>query len=168
MSEKEPLKLKVLLDKLYSLDLENDLDINTAEINKEMVEQPAQFAWYGVLWKLAGKKASQLKKTITKFKAELELKIREQANESKIKVTESAVEAMVESNETLEKYNDDYIQAKLEEGLLEIGKDAFIQRKDMLVSISSNMRQEIDDDIKVMKESVREQLQRKRKQAESK
>ena len=155
---RDKLVLQVTLDKPYTLHLDDDLGIDRANINNELAGQPAQFAWYATLYEMARNKSNLLKQKIDEFAAKLDQSIRAANAAAGAKTTEGGISAMIASDETMSKLQKQFVDSKREEGLLYVAKEAFEQRKDMLISIASNMRQEWDTDLKISKDKVRERL----------
>ena len=155
---KDKLVLQVTLDKAHTLHLDDDLGIDRAGINDELANQPAKFAWYATLYEMARNKSNLLKQKIDEFAAKLDQSIRAANAAAGAKTTEGGISAMIASDETMAKLQRQYLDSKKEEGLLYVAKEAFEQRKDMLISIASNMRQEWDTDLKISKDRVRERL----------
>lgn len=158
---KEELVLQVKIkegQQPQKLDLNVDLDINRENINAEMTNQPSMFAWYAVLHELAKAKSVEMKRKEKAFRAELDKKIRSKAKEDEVKLTETAIDSIITTSPDFINIQKLCNNADLEAGLLNVARQAFEQRKDMLISISSNMRNEVDTDIKVLKESVRKKM----------
>lgn len=150
------LKFTVKLDKTHTLDLDKDLGIDRTGINDVLGEQPALFAWYATLHELAKNKSNRLKSEMEVFRAVLDLTIRKRGGD--IKLTEASISALIVSDPDYIEKDNIYTEAKKDEGMLMVAKQAFEQRKDMLVSIASNMRSEIDSELKINKEAVKIKL----------
>lgn len=172
MISRKELQFQVQLDKLHALDLDKDLSVDRTKINDEMGEQPGMFAWYAVLSELARHKAKtcrrQLKSKEGGLKtlyAELSLKTRQSAVEQNIKTTEGSIDSVVRTLEPYKKAEREYdleeqkcIDVERDAALLYVAKEAFEERLDMLISIGANMRKEGDDDLKILKDKVREKI----------
>lgn len=152
--------LNVTLDKSYTLNLDDDLNIDRAGINDALANQPALFAWYATLYEMARNNSAVLNSQIDAYQAELDQYYRMEATKEGIKITEGSIKAKIDSNENMCKLIDDYNNSKRQEGMLYAAKAAFEQRKDMLISIASNMRQEWDTELKINKDKVREVLRK--------
>jgi hypothetical protein len=148
------LKIAVKLDKDYDFDLGKDLDIKTTQINEMLIGQPSMFAWYGVLAALAKSKANKKYSQLKQLQASKYLYYRDQLG----KATEATVDAAIKSDEAYIKLESEYQQSEYEAQVLLIAREAFEQRKDMLISLSSNMRAEMDDDLAILKDKVRDKI----------
>ena len=152
--EQEELLFTVKLgDKVHNLDLNKDLAIDKHSINRELARQPALYAWYATLHEIAKDKTALCKHKLETFEASLEMQIRQMDNPP-VKLTADTVSAMVKDNVERRRMVEEYMAAKKAEGLLQVGKASFDQRKDMLISVASNMRNELDDDLKILKEKA--------------
>lgn len=153
------LKIQVILSgKKYDLDLERDLEINSTKINSELAEQPSKYAWYGVLSEFARATSTELKQKLDTLWSELYLAVRKQAVEEGLKLTEETVSSMVRTDKRYQELEQQYLEAKKQEQLLLVARQAFEHRKDMLISLASNLRAEADLDLKVLKEKVSEKM----------
>lgn len=159
---REELKINVLIDKPYVMDLNEDLSISKERINDELSKQPAMFAWYATLYELARSKTLKLKQSLDTIEAELNLEVRTETSKIKsedsryanLKLTETTIESIVRTNEKFKLAEDNYLTAKKDEGMLLVAKVAFEQRKDMLISLASNMRSELDGELSILKNNA--------------
>jgi hypothetical protein len=151
----EDLKFTVKLDKKYPVDLSTDLDINQGDINQELTDQPALFAWHGVLAELAKHSATQAKNAMEVHGALLDKMIREQAEK---KPSEDQIKSMIRLTPSYKEKEQLYFEAKKNEGILGIAKEAFVQRSSMLISISANLRGESDTDLAINKKAVADKI----------
>ena len=158
--EKPELILEVKLNRQHTLDLNVDLDINREEINTELSEQPSKFAWYATLYELAKAKVVDLKSRLETLESELNKEIREKALDGGRKITVDSVRAEVITSRKFKALTEVYNNALREQGLLMVAKQAFEQRKDMLISIASNMRNEFDLDLKVLKGKAAKRMEK--------
>lgn len=151
---KEELQITVKLgDKIHELNLNADLEIDKTIMNKELAKQPALFAWYATLYEIAKDKTAHLKHKIETFEASLELEIRQMASPP-VKLTVDSIKAIIRDDKVHRRMAEELLHAKKSEGMLQVAKASFDQRKDMLISLSSNMRAEMDDDIKILKQTA--------------
>lgn len=156
--DREKLTINVNLDRVYALSLDDDLGIDRAKINDELAEQPSKYAWYATLYEMARNKANICKSQIDTYQAELDRYYREEAAKAGTKITEAGIKAKIDSNDRMNELIDNFNDALKEQGLLFVAVNAFVQRKDMLISIASNMRQEWDSDLRINKEAVRAKI----------
>lgn len=140
-----------------TVDLVDDLKIDSANINEAFCEQPAKFAWWATVAVQAKalvdhKKAEierqedYLKKTLV---GELDAEARADLELNGEKITESKVTngiyvhpKYLEEQQKLYNLKDELLDLTSQWTTLDIAKEAMNQRKDMLISLGANMRAE--------------------------
>jgi len=160
---RDELKMSIKLDKVHKVDLELDLEIDKTKLNDELAGQPSMYAWYATLCEMSRNKVLYLKNALEIMEAELDQQIRRDWDSDEGKMTEAGVAAKIKLNKKHQALVDSYLDAQLSQGKLMVAKVSFEQRKDMLISISANMRGETDLELKVNKEKVASQLSKMRK-----
>lgn len=136
--------------------LASELSIDRKNINDNMARQPSQYAWFAVLHALANDAYERLKAEKKSLYAEKDNKIRARAAKNGDKTTENGIAQAIELDPDYVDLSNRILEAKLNVDLLQSALIAFQQRKDMLVSIASNMRAEMDTDLTVMKEKAKD------------
>ena len=139
------------------LDLVEELKFTAENLNQAYIEQPAKFAYWSAQvnkskFMLEKKKLeleqldSYLKKTLM---GELDQEVRENMAMEGERVTEARVTARVYIHprylETVRRVNQlqkELVELQYQTDTLYTAKDAFIQRKDMIISLGANLRQE--------------------------
>jgi hypothetical protein len=129
--------VKVLLDPGEDLRVGND-------ISKAMAEQPALFAFYGVLAEEAEAKAKKLKYQIHCKEEDLDKHFRERAIKHEERLTEQALKNRINRHSDMRTLYEQYLTAKRTAGLLVVLKEAFRQRAEILRSIGANKRIEVE------------------------
>ena len=153
--------------KTRNFDFNKELAINhenPSEFNREMAQQPAKYAWMGILYSLAVKQHGDAKSALKTKYAQLDKKHRKRREEEGVKITESLIEADIERDK---EYTDSVVkvlEAELNMNIMRVATDAFEQRKDMLISIGSNLRHEMNQDINIKKAEVRERIRSRKEQ----
>lgn len=140
-----------------TVDLAEDLAIDTMDINKAFCEQPAKYAWWATVAAqakaLVERKKSEveklddyLKKTLV---GELDSEVRMTLEMNGEKVTETKVTNGIfahpkykSSQKELYALKDELLELQQRYAVLDIAKDAMNQRKDMLISLGAQLRQE--------------------------
>ena len=143
----------------YHATLEDDIEIDQNDLNTEFMNQPKKFAWWAVLSELAKDKSATLKNQLGRLYAKLDHQVRTEAQNGKVKLTEKMVENTVTDKA---EYNDllaELTKARNEHGMLSAGREAFVQRKEMLISLGANYRMEGNQDPIVAQEKVRTKAQ---------
>jgi len=145
--------MKVILEgKEFDLSYEEQLKCSEETINEDLKNQPSLFAWYAVLQELAEAKESQAKVELEVVDASLDAKFRNELKDAK--ATETIIRNKVILDDLhLEKLNE-LNQAKKEVGILRAIVAAFSHRKDILISLASNMRVSADPELWIKKKEV--------------
>lgn len=116
--------------KIITPNLQEELTVDEAGINDQLANQPALFAFYAVLY-------AQAKQEIEKYEALYISTLREHYSDKGVKISETRLKAELALDES-------YNTLKEKELVLKEVKEAFQQRKDMLISLASNLRAEGD------------------------
>lgn len=153
------LEFTIKIDSDVKLDLSEDLLINVADITESYIDQPAKYAYWATLASKARSKANKLKSKIDKeqdylkttLTGKLDSKARQQLEIDGEKITETKVTAWIQSSreyteqkELIYELQDKYLEADEQARLLEVGRDTMMQRKDMLISLGAQLRNELD------------------------
>jgi len=147
----------------YEGALDEEIMIDSADLDSEFVEQARKFAWWAMLSELAKDKQAVIKNELDQLYARLDHKVRSEAaaatdptgKSAPVKLTEKMVENSVITDPTYQKLMKQYLEAKKEYGLLSAGRDAFAQRKEMLISLGANYRMQSMDHPAVTAEKAR-------------
>lgn len=118
--------------------------INDDDLIKELKEQPSLYFYYSALWSRAAKKRRTQKMQLKEVEARLGKVLRERvrADDIKAKVSERMLDDYLAEQEEYKQILRDYTQAEYVESLLEVAKDAFKQRGQLLVELSRSNRDE--------------------------
>ena len=156
---------------INQMNLAEDLVINTADINESFCDQPSKYAWWATVAAqskaLLEKKKSEvtkmddyLKKTLI---GELDSEVRMSLEMNGEKITEAKVlnsiythKKYLETQENLYALKDELNELQHNYNILEIAKDSFNQRKDMLISLGAQLRAEGDNISLSIKNSANE------------
>jgi len=141
--------------------LNQDIQINPADLDTEFKDQALKFIYWATLSELAKDLANRKKYELDMFYARLDHSIRQNAVVNNIKLTEKMVENTVVTNEEYQKAMKEYNEARKQAGILQVAKEAFNQRKDMLVSLGANYRAEGSADPILLKEAAKQKLANK-------
>jgi len=154
------LQVVIKLDKAkkYVADLEDALSINPEKINDELARQPTLYAHWGMLHVMATGRKDAYKRKMDEKAAQVSLEFR-RANQGK-RVTEKEIENELLINRDYGPAQDDYYSAKTDEDALKVAREAFHQRKDMLVTLATNLRRELDIDLDRKTEKLLSRQQR--------
>jgi len=156
MTEKDLMIITVKLNKDYEFNLSTELKIDKVNLNEELMKHPSKVAWFSVLYSLAVEKRDTIGTELDVVYAELDKDIRKDPKKYGImeKVTEGAIVNTINSNEIYLTKKKEMIEAKRDSDVLGSAVRAFEHRKDMLVSLCANMRQEFGADNLSIKQQI--------------
>lgn len=139
------------------IDLAEDLRINSVDINKDFCEQPAKFAYWATVAVQAqalvdrkkmevDKQDDYIRKTLV---GELDAEVRQEMEMNGEKATETKVtnriyihERYKEEVAKLYDLKEELLELQQKSALLNVAKDAMVQRKDALISLGAQLRLE--------------------------
>jgi len=133
-----------------------DITINEGDLNKEFIEQPSKFLKYAVTEAQAQALVLKAKFILETTEAEVASTIREDYRRRDLKLTEKQLESEVLKNSKYQHVMKEYLKAKEQADILRAARDAFTQRKDMLVQLGLARRQESEHSTMAIKEKVKE------------
>ena len=161
--------VKTSKDEIQKLNLANDLKINIANINTEFCEQPAIYAYWATLAAQAKTIYESVKLRVTEKEdyikkslvGELDVEVRMHLESNGERITESKVANAIyvhpkylEEQAQLYKLKQELQQAQAQLTTLEIAKESMNQRKDMLISLGAQLRQEYGNTDITLKEKA--------------
>jgi hypothetical protein len=136
--------------------LVDDLAIDGADINGEFMNQSELFAWWATVSELAKDKVNRIKFQLDRIYALKDHAVRLELTANKAKITEKVVENAVISSKEYQECMLELLESKKQYGLLQVGKEALTQRKDMLISLGANMRTEGGGNLHILKEAAKQ------------
>lgn len=163
---------------MSNVDLGEDLHIDMYNINDAFLTQPAKYAWWATCYVQAKALADRKKLEVEQYEeymkktlvGELDQKVRLYMAECGEKITESKVTSAIYCHEDYKNAQETYFELKHElvnlqkqANVLEIAKESMNQRKDALISLGAQLRQEgVNSDLylKDLKSSARDVLRR--------
>lgn len=140
-----------------TVDLAADLAIDTMDINRAFCEQPAKYAWWATVAAQAKalverkkmeveKLDDYLKKTLV---GELDSEVRMTLETNGEKITETKVTNGIfahpkykSAQQNLYALKEELLELQQKYAVLDIARDSMNQRKDMLISLGAQLRQE--------------------------
>ena len=121
------------------------LRIKDPLLDQQILHQSSDFAYHGFLAAEA-KHAARMSELRAKV---VTAQLKEEARTTLAKASEWSVNAYVESNPQFREVWENCYRLQLQADLMTIAKDAFTQRKDMLMSRASDLRSERRGEMKV-------------------
>ena len=153
-----------------TMNLADDLLIDEANINESFCNQPSLFAWWATVAAQARAIADKVKLEVEKqddyirktLTGELDVEVRQQLELNGEKVTETKVTNSIFTHkkykaevEKLYELKEKYLEANSNAVVLEIGRDSMNQRKDALISLGAQVRNDANNlDLSLKKEQA--------------
>lgn len=142
------------------MDLEHDARINP-DIDAEFREHSIRFMGWAVLHAHAVDRVTTLKHDLKVLEAGLDFAKRQEARANGIKMTEPMVANEVVTDESHQLLMKDLLVAQRDAGILAAGVETMRHRKDMLVGLGANWREEIRNDDSARKDAKADVLRKK-------
>ena len=125
------------------VDLSDDLTaINPLNIEGELLKQARVFSYYSGLYENAKRDCEILEIELTKCQAYARIRGQEECEIKKIKATVAIMDSFVDSDESCTEITLNLAETKSKQGLLKSLMQALSHKKDMLVQLSANQRDE--------------------------
>ncbi|NIR14261.1 MAG: hypothetical protein GWN86_10050 [Desulfobacterales bacterium] len=132
----------------YSFDLSEELRISPARINDHLGKNQEQLGWFSTVHAYLKTMADEAEAELEDHKANLMVKLTEEAG-PKSKVTE--LRELIKTDNTTKELAQKYRDIKLKERIVRGAVEAFKGRKDCLVSLAANFREDSDPTLSVKK-----------------
>jgi len=124
-----------------------DLEIKPAELDAAFRGQASLFAHYGEKHVEMMRQEARAKMMLEVTEAKLDKQLRDEAAAASAKITEKQIEQAIARTGDYVKALNAYNEAKAAAELAKVGVEAFRQRRDMLIQIGANDRQEMKGDL---------------------
>lgn len=141
---------------LQDSSLQEDIFVDRSRLNDEFAEHASRFGWYSTAYELCVDHEARLKAKLERAYAQLDAQARAQMEAAGVKVTEKKVENTVITQPEYISIYEEYLDAKLQVGLLKAARDAMIHKKEMLVSLGANLRSEMKSDPSLLAEAYKD------------
>jgi len=132
----------------YTFDVAKELAIDINDLNKELSEQPGKYAFWSALSTALEDEYARLKLIVQSKKAEKYKQIKQKLLDENKKVTEAQLENELASDPEILQLEQLIIEKERDRNIVRAVRDAFVQRKDSLVTIALNMRVEKDAELR--------------------
>ncbi len=150
------IEINLTIDKEnYKSELYTDLIIDDNDLDDEFMEQPRKFAWWAAVEALAKDLYEVKKMELKRLYAITDANARAEGKASRTKKTEKMVENEVLTNQEYQIAENALAEIRKQYNLAHAGKEAFEQRKEMLISLGANYRAEVSADPTIMKERAK-------------
>lgn len=126
------------------IDLNEELSISEARINKELHDQPTHFAFLSMLLVKMKKELTKSQVDLDKIRGELFIEYKRSIDpETGRTYSNDLAEANVLLEEDYIRAQEIVIEREEQFGIVKAAVDAFNQRKDLIQSLSANLRKEL-------------------------
>jgi hypothetical protein len=124
--------------KKVEMEIQEALAVNTDDLAGELKEQPSTFFYWSCMWALAARKRRHQKIALKEVEAKLGRRFKEslRAEDPKIRVSERMLDDYLAEQSEYQEVLQAYTQAEYTESMLEVAKDSFKQRGQMLIELS--------------------------------
>lgn len=128
----------------YEIDMESYLNVDSSNLQHEFERHVKMVAITGFAYERAVAHAQKLEVELDRIYALCDARARnEAALEGGKKPTEAMIENMAKTAAEYQTKQNEFLDAKKEAGLLKALRDAMTHRKDVLVGLGANYRQEL-------------------------
>tara|TARA_R110000851_G_scaffold59347_8_gene137376 strand:- start:1738 stop:2241 length:504 start_codon:yes stop_codon:yes gene_type:complete len=125
----------------------SDVSFTEAQLDDNMIQQPALVAHYGRLLAEAQYDADTNKQMMEIAESKAANKLREAANDEGRKITESLINSTLPTVKAVAVAREKFNRSKSDHEVMKTTFEAFRQKKDMMVQIGVNRRAEIEGKI---------------------
>lgn len=149
------IKIKTADGSVKTFDISDELTIE--DINEAHIDQAGKFAFWASVSEVAKANVEMAKADMETAEAEADEKARKYLEMEGIKITEKAVERAIKGESSFVDAQKKYLQAKRNAGVLKSVAEAFEHRKEMIIGLGANHRQEYDGsrELRTMKEKAK-------------
>jgi hypothetical protein len=127
----------------------NDLDIKEQDINDELKKQPVRYVFWARMTAFAKVVYAKWKRELDKYSGQTYSFIRREMEARGEKFSERLLDSKVLLDVKYQELSDKVLRARLQLDHLTSIKDAFQQRKDLLMSLGANLRDEWDTNLAI-------------------
>jgi len=119
-------------------EIQEALTINTEDLATELKEQPAIYFYWSCSWALAARKRRNQKMKLKEAEAKLGRAFKEllRADDPKVRVSERMLDDYLAERPEYQEVLKEFTQSEYIESMLEVARDAFKQRGQMLIELS--------------------------------
>lgn len=133
--------------------LQRDLHFTESSITVGMTRQASLFAHYSTLAAQAKYQADRCKQQVELVYANLDQQLRDDLTTSGTKFTEKVIEAMIQKDSTYQSAQSRAFEAKAVASMVETAADSFRHRKDMLIQVGADLRQQRDGEMRMLEKT---------------
>lgn len=136
--------------------LSEDLHLDRLNLNDEFERHAERYAFYSTAYELCLDKERRVKAALERAYAQLDAQARAQLTANGIRITEKKVENMVITTDDYISLQEEYFESQRWSGLLKAARDAMIHKKECMVSLGANFRQEVNSNPSILMETYKQ------------
>jgi len=136
---------------------EKELRLSEELVNEHLKDQASLYAFYVVLSELASSEVDRTKLELELIEASLDEFYRIKLLASGEKITDKKISALIVSNKERVKTIERLLTAKKNTGILKGIVRSFEHRKEAIIALASNMRQQMDVDVYIKKKELKKE-----------
>lgn len=144
-----PRKVGVVQAFINPEELKEDIQYSEAAISNAYSDQASKFVHYAHLAQQAAHQTDRLKSKLDLTEAKIDKEIRDEAADKGSKVTEKYIANQIILDKRYQKALENYHEAKMISGLTKEALDAFRQRRDMLIQVGADLREEMKGELRM-------------------
>jgi len=122
--------------------LKEDLTFSQHNLNDAMMNQASLYSFYSSCSAKAQLQADRMKVEVERVEAQIDNELREEANQDGKKVTEALLAKQIRLDPRYQRAVSNHNEAKMVASMTKSTTDAFAQRRDMLVQLGKDQREE--------------------------
>ena len=138
--KKVPVVVRLSPKQVHEADLMEELRINPDSLDRELLRQPAKYAWWAALYSETASKVELLRQKRERLEGKLFVKLRAQNSRRGVRVKD--INHLVHRDGRYRKLSRRLRRWESAERLLKFAERAFSQRKDVLMALNANQRRE--------------------------
>lgn len=129
--------------------LQSDLSFSHNSLDDAMMRQASLYAHYGTQSAKAQLQADRMKNQMELVEAQIDKELREEAAAEGKKITEAQIEKAIRLDSRYQRAVSRYNESKMVASMTKTTTEAFTQRRDMLVQIGKDLREERLGEVRV-------------------
>lgn len=141
---------------LHPDQVKRDLDIDQIDINVSMMRQAGLFAYYASLHARADAAVAKAEQMVDITEATLDKQIRDRAAAAGEKKTEAQIKSLIQTDPIMIRRRQALNEAVMLAAIAKSTAEAFRHRRDMLVQIGFNLREEIKGGVQIGEKQTRD------------
>lgn len=161
MNQPELMKVRVELgDQVFDLDLSSETRIDTdlEGLNQALANIAGQIAKWGMIEQMARRLVDRLESSLEVMEAAKYKYYTERLTERGQKATVDAIRSQIVLDEERQALAEQLADARHNQGVVVVGRQAMVHKKDSLMELARNLRAEMDNQLAVARKRMADQF----------